>query len=132
MRVDVDIPQPNVIARRIFSRPVKLYANVRLHALCTPYVPEDTGMLNSNVDITEDYVEYKSPYAHYQYEGLVYGPNIPTGDGGYFSPPGQQKHPTGTKLDYKKPLATAHWDKAMKAAKGDQLAREIEAYIRSR
>lgn len=93
--------------RRIFGDGVKVYSNTRLHAYCSPYVPMDTGMLDQTVDITKDYVHYKVPYAHRMYEG----------DGLNFS---KDKHP----------LATAHWDNAMKVAKGQQLADDITAYIK--
>lgn len=95
--------------RRILGDGVKVYANTRLHAYCSPYVPMDTGMLDQTVDITKDYVHYKVPYAHKMWDG----------DGLNFS---KDKHP----------LATSHWEKAMAAAKGDQLAADIQAYIRSR
>ena len=93
--------------QRIIGDGVKVYANTRLHAYCSPYVPMDTGMLDQTVDITKDYVHYKVPYAHRIYEG----------DGLNFS---TDKHP----------LATANWDKAMKVAKGQQLADDITAYIK--
>ena len=93
--------------QRIIGDGVKVYANTRLHAYCSPYVPVDTGMLDQTVDITKDYVHYKVPYAHRIYEG----------DGLNFS---TDKHP----------LATANWDKAMKVAKGQQLADDITAYIK--
>lgn len=95
--------------RRIFGDGVKVYANTRLHAYCSPYVPMDTDMLDQTVYITKDYVHYKVPYAHRAYEG----------DGLNFS---QDKHP----------LATSHWDRDMKVAKGQQLADDITAYIKKK
>ena len=105
--VKVDIPNIPKLSNRIFSDDVRKYANTRLHAYCSPYVPMDTGMLDQTVDITPEYVHYKVPYAHRIYEG----------DGLNFS---TDKHP----------LATAHWDKAMAVAKGQQLSDEITAYIK--
>lgn len=134
MKISVDIYNPKKTAKRIFSNDVRIYANTRLHAYCSPYVPMDSESLDQTVDITPDYVHYKSPYAHYQYEGEVYGPNFPIDMGGgligFYSPP--TKYPTGRKLNYsndKHPLATSRWDKTAMAAKGDQLANDIEAYI---
>ena len=95
--------------QRIIGDGVKVYANTRLHAYCSPYVPMDTGMLDQTVDITKDYVHYKSPYAHRVYEGK----------GMNFS---RDKHP----------LATSHWDQAMKVAKGQQLVDDITAYIKKK
>lgn len=106
-----------------------------------PYVPADNLVLAQNIRITAEedvgHVTYNSPYAHYQYMGEVYGPNIPIMDGGvvvgYFSPP--HKHPTGKKLkysDFEHPLATDHWDKAMMTARRDDLAQSFEKYLKGK
>lgn len=92
------------------------------------YVPWDTGTLARSAysasDIGSGTVIYPGPYAHYQYYGVVYGPNIPIfeDDSGiptrFYSPPGQSKHPTGAMLNYKKdvnPLAGSFWFERMKA-----------------
>lgn len=104
---EVKIANQQKTVQRILGDGVKVYANTRLHAYCSPYVPMDTGYLDQTVDITKDYVHYKAPYAHRMYEG----------DGMNFS---KDKHP----------LATAHWDSAMKVAKGQQLADDITSYIK--
>lgn len=71
-----------------------------------PYVPMDEGVLAHDVTVTPEYVQYNSPYAHYMYTGIVYGPNIPIMSNGeiigYWSPPNQAKHPTGASIDYSK------------------------------
>lgn len=116
---------------------LRLYAHQRLAAYCELYVPMETGMLAQTVNITKDGVEYAVPYAHYLYEGEIYGPNIPIKDEGgmivgYFSPPGQAKKPTGRSLTYSKelhPLATDHWDQAAMAARKDDLLDDIANYI---
>ena len=115
----------------------RLYAHMRLATYCEPYVPMETGMLAQNMDITEDYVEYRQPYAHYQYEGEIYGPNTPVRDEngtvvGYFSPPNQKKNPTGRPLTYSRelhPLATDHWERAAMAARMDDLLNDIAQYL---
>lgn len=107
--IKVDIPNPSGVSRRLFTPEVKKYANTRLHAYCDPYVPMDTGSLSQTVDITADYVHYKVPYAEKVHEG----------ENMNFS---KDKHP----------LATAHWERAMAAAKGQQLADDIKAYIERR
>lgn len=51
---------------------------------------------------------------------------------GFYSPP--KKKPAGKKLKYRKsphPLATSEWNKAMKTARGDDLAKAYEDYLRS-
>ena len=92
------------------------------------YTPWDTGTLATSAysatTIGSGKVIYPGPYAHYQYYGEVYGPNIPVFEDNtgiptrYFSPPGQQKHPTGRALSYAKdvnPLAGPYWFERMKA-----------------
>lgn len=100
--------------------------------MCDPYVPMDEGPLSQTTEITPEYVRYYQPYAHYQYTGLVYGPNIPIiKDGfivGWFSPPGQPKYPTGAAIQYnteKHPLATKEWDKAMMNDKRDEFCKQV-------
>ena len=94
---------------------------------CQPYVPaspDRTLEFSAQVstDIGSGQVIWNTPYAHYQYMGEVYGPNIPIiQDGilmGWFSPPGRPKSPTGRELTYdtsQNPMAGPHWFERMKA-----------------
>ena len=57
-------------------------------------------------------IAYNTPYAHYLYEGTVYGPNIPIKDAegnitGWRSPP--NKYPTQRKLKYHTPGTGPQW-----------------------
>ena len=105
-----------------------------------PYVPMREGDLAKSTEITAEGVTYRQPYAHYQYVGLVYGPNIPiVQDGiivGWFSPPGEgSKHPTGEYLHYSKelhPLASSEWDKAMIRDKRDEFSKQITEVLKKR
>ncbi|MFR3882843.1 MAG: minor capsid protein [Lachnospiraceae bacterium] len=109
--------------------------------LMDPYVPADNLVLAQDITISAEedvgHVTYNSPYAHYQYEGELYGPNYPISDGGeavgFFSPP--HKTPTGKRLEYstfRHPLATDHWDKAMMTARKEDLAKSYEEYLKRR
>lgn len=94
---------------------------------CKPYTPaspdrtlEFSAQMSTEIGSGE--VIWNTPYAHYQYMGIVYGPNIPIiQDGmlmGYFSPPGRPKHPTDRELTYDKaqnPMAGSYWFERMKA-----------------
>lgn len=99
------------------------------------YVPRDTGDLASNVELTADSITYKSPYAHYMYEGRVMGPNIPiTMKGvsepiGWFSPKGKPKYYTGKKITYHTAGTGPHWDKRMKSAEMKQIVKEVQAFF---
>lgn len=103
------------------------------------YVPWETGLLGKSAYaatvIGSGTVVYPGPYAHYQYFGEVYGPNIPIFDddtdepSGWFSPPGQTKHPTGRDLQYKtdtNPLAGPYWFERMKADHADDIIMEAK------
>ena len=117
------------------SRKTRLFAHERLRAYMEPYVPMREGALMSNVQVTPEFVHYMSPYAHYQYAGEVWGPNIPirAADGNiirWFSPP--VKQPTGRAIKYNTdlhPLAQAHWDEGAMAAHQGDLEEEIAAFI---
>ena len=105
----------------------------QLAKMCDPYVPMQEGTLAQTVQISPSSVTYTQPYARYQYYGEVYGPNIPIVENGeivgWFSPPGQKKHPTGRYMTHsteKHPLASSFWDKAMLRDHRD----EFEQYIK--
>ncbi len=110
---------------------------------CMPYVPHDTGTLETSpyavTDIGSGEVVYPGPYAHYMYYGEVYGPNIPvfiddSGEPAYFfSPPGKTKHPTGRELQYSKDynsLAGAFWFERMKADHAQDIIEEAKRNVR--
>lgn len=87
-----------------------------------PYIPRQSGALHSHVSFPHgaygDEIKYYAPYAHYMYEGEVYGPNIPIKDGagniiGWRSPP--HKYPTGRKLQYHTEGTGDHWFERAKA-----------------
>lgn len=109
---------------------------------CQPYIPWDTGTLaKSAYSVTEigsGEVIWPGPYAHYMYYGEVYGPNIPvfednTGEPTrWFSPPGQEKHPTGRELQYAtdiNPLAGSYWFERMKADHLEDIVKEARANV---
>lgn len=95
--------------RRSMTAIHQTFANI-----INPYVPMNEGMLVGSARVTENYVEYKTPYAHYQYMGEIYGPNYPgwedVGASGWRSP--DKKHPTGREMGKKgTALLTPVWKK---------------------
>ena len=95
---------------------------------CDPYVPMDEGTLVQGVQVYDDRIVYQGPYAHYQYIGEVYGPNIPIFENGIIvgwrSPKDKKKHPTGRAIQYsleKHEKASREWDKAMMRSEDGQL-----------
>lgn len=87
---------------------VRLFAVKTAKDLMTDFVPMEEGILSTTVDVSVDGVHYKVPYARYPYNGINFNFNHDP-----------NKHP----------LATAEWDKAMLASRGDKLTRDIQNYI---
>jgi len=83
---------------------------------CDPYIPFQQGQLRNSLTYPQGVyggeLEWNAPYAHYQYTGIVYGPNIPIRDAegnitGWYSPP--KKNPTGRQLQYHTAGTGDHW-----------------------
>lgn len=83
------------------------YAHEEWHRLVKPYVPRDTGALYENVEIDENGIEYKEPYA-----GIVYD--------GHFN----------FRKD-KAPKSSRQWDKAAEATQKPKLVSSLQQYIDS-
>ena len=68
----------------------------------TKYVPKLSGNLAEHVEIEGEEAVWTEPYAHYQHEGFVYGPNKAVWAGnsvvGWYTPKGTEKFPTGRML----------------------------------
>lgn len=119
--VDIDISDARL--RRNLKEAQKLL-NLQVQADCEPFVPFQQGYLLGSAHFPEGIyggvLQYDGPYAHYLYQGIKYGPNIPIKDSqgnitGWYSPP--SKHPTGEKLKYH-PEGTErgdHWFEKAKA-----------------
>lgn len=113
--------------------------NMQVVADCDPLIPFQQGALRNSVNYPQGIyggeIEYNTPYAHYQYEGIVYGPNIPIRDAegnitGWYSPP--SKHPTGRKMQYHTPGTTDHpFEKAKELHKDDWLRLVRRTYGRN-
>ena len=102
--------------------------------LMDPYVPALNLVLAQNVrTYVEDghgVVHYLSPYAHYQHEGYLMISRI---TGSPWAKQGESKVLTGRKLMQNKsrhPLATSEWEKAMKAARMDDLTQAVQKYVK--
>lgn len=101
-----------------------------------PYTPFRTGMLERSATlgtvIGSGRIVYTSPYARYQYYGVVYGPNIPIYENGIlvgFRSP-KQKHKTNRMLTYSKarhPQAQRLWFETMKKKHGEAILRGAAA-----
>lgn len=102
--------------------------------LMDPYVPKLGNPLSTNV---RAYVEngkgiiyYSSPYARYQYEGKVMVSKRPGVKGSAKIVKQPEEKFKYTKFAH--PHATSHWDQAMMTARGDDLVRAMQNYLRGR
>lgn len=86
------------------DKQVRTEVNTRIKDAINKFVPKKTGALRNSARATSDYIVWGEglEYARYQYGGQVYGPNHPIVKGGrivgWYSTPGQRKHPTGREL----------------------------------
>ena len=102
--------------------------------LMDPYVPADSLTMSKGAKTyTESgrgIVEYPGPYARFQFEGKVM---VGVNSRSPYARKGESKIVTGGILKHSKfrhPLATSHWDKAMMTARGADLARAVQNYIK--
>lgn len=116
---------------------VQKYFTKRCADYMDKYVPMDTGALRNNIVITEDQIQYQSPYAHYMYIGKLYV--MENGKGAYYnekycfwSKKGVAKTMTETPLKYSKPGSGSYWDKKMWTAEGQNVIDEVQKYIRGK
>ncbi len=93
------------------------------------YVPKRDGDLATSVEEGIDYVRYNSPYAHYQYEGILY---VDPETGSPWARRGTTKVPTNRHLTYHTPGTGPYWDKRMVSAEMNVIEQEMEDYIRRR
>jgi len=124
--------------------PVQCMIDQRVIDDCQPYVPASPNRTlefsaQLSTEIGSGTVVWNTPYARYQYYGVVYGPNIPILDKdtgvllGFFSPPGKKKHPTDKKLTYDKAqnaLAGPHWVERMKADRMNDILDEARRLVK--
>ena len=82
------------------------------------FVPVKTGALRNSMKATKSRIRWGNKdvkYAHYQWAGIVYEPNIPiTQNGeivGFFTPKGTEKWPSDPirYLQYTDPMAESEW-----------------------
>lgn len=131
----IDIPVKKLNSRVQNDRGLWTYAAEKWYELYKQYVPFREGVLYNTVSITPKQIEHTAPYAHYQYTGVVYGPNVPIREHGrivgWYSPV-SPKHATDRELKHYRGQhlkAAKEWDKAEEPTQGPKLVGQIQAYI---
>ena len=137
-RLDVNLDPDDILQAYGLERGGRVQRTIDQKVIdyCLPYVPaspdrtlEFSAQLSTEVGSGE--VIWNTPYAHYQYMGIVYGPNYPIYEAGalvgFYSPPGRPKQKTDKALTYdtsQNPLAGSHWFERMKADRLNDLLDE--------
>jgi hypothetical protein len=123
-------PEKTIIEETTGGDKTQLFMANEARKLMQPYVPELNHVMIKDV---RTYVEngggvvhYLAPYSRYQYGGILF---VSSTTGSSYSH-GEYKVSTGKRLRYSKPLATSHWDQAMKAARMSDLQRAVQNYIK--
>lgn len=129
-------PIPQIAKEATGGNRTLLFMAQEAKRLMDPYVPARDLVLAKNV---RTYVEgghgvvhYLSPYARFQYNGLVMVSRI---TGSPWAKKGESKVPTNRPLHHstaRHPLATSEWDKAMKTARMDDYLQAVQNYVRGR
>lgn len=133
VKVKIDIQTAEILRKRGLGSDTgaRKYLASEVKRLCEPYVPMQQGILARSAVIASDgsSLVYQGPYAHYQYEGEIYGPNYTNGE--IFWSGKAPKKPTGRQIDYHgAPMRGKQWDKRMLADKSKDLERSMDAYIK--
>lgn len=121
------------------SGPVQAFFTAECAKTMDKYVPINQGNLASYYILDNNKIIYDQPYAHYMYEGLVMGPNIPIIEEGlvvgWFSPKGKPKYYTGEEIDYSNSVANGHefagphWDERMWSAEKTDIIKKVQEYF---
>ena len=91
------------------------------------YVPKRDGDLATSVEEGINYIRYNTPYAHYQYEGILY---VDPETGSPWARKDATKVPTNRRLTYHTPGTGHHWDRRMVSAEMDEVEKEVEDFMR--
>lgn len=113
--------QPNGDVHKYFTHRCRVHMD--------KYVPYEEGNLRKLVEEGTNYVKYKSPYAHYMYEGILY---VDPETGSSWARKDITKVPTGKNLTYHTAGTGDHWDKRMWSAEKNQVIKEVQDYIKRR
>ena len=125
-------PENQIIKETIGTDQTQLFMANEARRLMQPYVPERDHVLVKNVQTyvegDQGIIHYQSPYARFQFHGKLM---VSSKTGSAYSH-GEYKILTDRDLNYTKPTATSNWDKAMVTARGADLAKAVQNFIRKK
>ena len=111
------------------SGPVQRFFTHTCRIHMDKYVPFRDGDLATNVEEGINYVKYNSPYAHYQYRGILY---VDPETGSPFARKDATKVPTNRRLTYHTPGTGPYWNRRMVSAEMNIIEEELQDFIRRR
>ena len=135
--VKVDIDTAQILASRGLGpdRRAILFLGNEVKRLSDPYTPFQQGTLKNTASVkpagSGAELRYETPYAHYQWEGKVMGPNYQRKDGEWRSGPAPKRY-TGKALTYHGVLRGPRWVERMMADRKGDLVRSFAAFIGGR
>ena len=145
--VDFRTKKQQALLKMLNDRQVQIEVNTRIKDAINPFVPMKSGALRKSAKVYTKLITWGEglDYGRYQYGGEVYGPNIPITRGGnivgWYSKPGQRKHPTGRELGvpgywkgwrfgYTTPGTHHHWDRYFRYFPKMKANLEITRYLK--
>ena len=102
----------------------KYFTNMCYRRMGTFVPGGSSSELNKNVILQPSTITYKSPYAHYQYIGILY---VDPDTGSSWARKGVKKVPTSRKLNHT--IGTSRWDRKMWASQSKDALKELQEYI---
>lgn len=100
--------------------------NLQVVADSDSYIPFQQGALRGSVRYPDgvygEFIEYDTPYAHYQYKGELYL----SASGSSWARKYEQKFPSGKPLSYRTPGTGSQWFESAKQNYGDNWVRLVK------
>ena len=133
-----NLPESRITYERSGGDEGRLYLANTCKRLMDKYVPFKMGVLSQNVRTyvknKKGIVHYISPYAHYQFEGILY---VSSKTGSSWARSGEYKVKASPETElvhdkHRHPLATSHWDKAMMTARKDDVALSYQRWLKKK
>lgn len=128
MNYKVDINVNKILASRGLgsSKEAQKHLATIVKRKSDPYTPFQSGIMQNTAIIAPDgsNIVYPGPYAHYQWEGIVLGPNYTNGE--RFWSGDAPKTPTGKALTYSgAPMRGKRWTERMMIDKRKEVENDL-------
>lgn len=126
-KIDIDV-EKIAKAHHLDGKKLGKFIGETVHSFASDYTPKNVGTLDNTGQVQERgngiVLVYNQPYAHYQWEGLVMGPNVLTKNGWRSLAKKGGKYYTGASIRYQgEPRRGPRWtERMMQERRADVLA----------